>query len=172
MTQSEKNLLRGLICGPHCDQRVLHAPGDCDTCDDFPLLQKARQVWGIAFTGQPTSREAPQPCPSDAARGIGKAHAWHGNTPTATLVGGQHLCNVHPRSECEAPCPVHSPSSHHMRDWDQHWRDDRCIMERVCPHGIGHPDPDCRAAQEHPTHGCDGCCEPSDSPEELAGYGG
>jgi hypothetical protein len=43
-----------------------------------------------------------------------------------------------------------------MRSWPQHWRGDRGIIERVCDHGIGHPDPDDRNRDK--IHGCDGCC--------------
>ena len=52
-----------------------------------------------------------------------------------------------------------------MRDWPQVWRDDTGVMERTCPHGIGHPDPDHMAyvLSVNPEsvdgiHGCDGCC--------------
>ncbi len=80
------------------------------------------------------------------------------------------LVNVHPPSECEGhPCCIHNPSDHHMRDWPQNWRSDRGLMERICPHGIGHPDPDHldhierhlgrEAAEGESTHGCDGCCQ-------------
>lgn len=31
-------------------------------------------------------------------------------------------------------------------------------MERICPHGVGHPDPDCMYAKRDTVHGCDGCC--------------
>jgi hypothetical protein len=33
-------------------------------------------------------------------------------------------------------------------------------MERICPHGIGHPDPDDPAFKNpiEGVHGCDGCC--------------
>lgn len=30
------------------------------------------------------------------------------------------------------------------------------MMERMCPHGIGHPDPD--EITLDVVHGCDGCC--------------
>jgi hypothetical protein len=63
---------------------------------------------------------------------------------------------------CEGEtCCIHSPTDHHMRSWRQHWRDDRQIMERLCPHGIGHPDPDdltIRLVKSAGIHGCDGCC--------------
>lgn len=47
-----------------------------------------------------------------------------------------------------------------MRDWPQVYRDDTGVTERVCPCGVGHPDPD----QPFPAdswqwiHGCCGCC--------------
>lgn len=76
-------------------------------------------------------------------------------------------------------CPIHHPSAHHMRDWPLNWRGDRQLMERICPHGVGHPDPDHMHRAERLTgeadgvHGCDGCCaEPAseqktdDQPEE------
>lgn len=54
------------------------------------------------------------------------------------------------------PCPIHHRSDHHMRVWPQHWRGDRWTVERICPHGIGHPDPD--DPTDDRVHGCDGCC--------------
>jgi hypothetical protein len=55
-----------------------------------------------------------------------------------------------------------------MRSFPQHWRDDRGIIERICPHGVGHPDPDAlpyldrvlgtQKAGTEMQHGCDGCC--------------
>jgi len=38
---------------PHCDQRVLHALGECEYCDRHPEWQALREAWGIAFTGHP-----------------------------------------------------------------------------------------------------------------------
>ena len=58
-------------------------------------------------------------------------------------------------------CTIHKRSDHSMRAFPQHFRTDRGIMERVCPHGIGHPDPDDYAVQlskAEGIHGCDGCC--------------
>lgn len=55
---------------------------------------------------------------------------------------GQSLL-VHNKSDCKgAHCVIHNPSEHNMRDFPTHWRQDRYLMERICPHGIGHPDPD------------------------------
>lgn len=63
---------------PHCDQRVLHAPGECEHCDTFPELQSVRQLWGIAFTGhQPGPGQIC--CPSDFLRGLNGADVWPGN---------------------------------------------------------------------------------------------
>ena len=85
---------------------------------------------------------------------------------------GQRMM-VHPVEECCGPCVIHRPSQHHMKDWPTHWRGDRMLMERLCPHGVGHPDPDHLAgldyisglppgaASEHSIHGCDGCCRVS-----------
>lgn len=105
---------------------------------------------------------------------------------TATLVGGQKIFNVHPETErCRTEgCAVHNPTDHHMADWPQHFRDPRVeavtggmhpgLMERTCPHGVGHPDPDhmrwyasCHAealTRAEGTHGCDGCCTPPPAP--------
>lgn len=51
-----------------------------------------------------------------------------------------------------------------MRNWPMNWRSDKQVMERICHHGIGHPDPDDAAYNESigmewlNIHGCDGCC--------------
>jgi len=71
---------------------------------------------------------------------------------------GNKLVNVHEVGRCKNvdACPIHSPSQHSMRDYSQHWRYDRNFMERICVHGVGHPDPDDSNAD--PIHACDGCC--------------
>lgn len=85
---------------------------------------------------------------------------------------GQKIVNVHERSDlCDIyGCPIHAPSDHHMKDWPTNWRDGGMFdikpphMERICPHGIGHPDPDSAAymlrvhGEDVSVHGCDGCC--------------
>lgn len=82
---------------------------------------------------------------------------------------GPTVVRVHAAGQCSGDhCCIHNPSDHHMRTWRQNWRDDRGLMERICPHGIGHPDPD-DIAHKYRTlgeavaiaegiHGCDGCC--------------
>jgi hypothetical protein len=66
-------------------------------------------------------------------------------------------------------CCIHNRSNHVMREFPQLFRWDRGIMERTCPHGVGHPDPDQEAFLElvfgdaawaEWVHGCDGCCNP------------
>lgn len=91
-----------------------------------------------------------------------------GSAAEATLgaqVGDATLFDVHSRELCERRhCVVHDPSEHHMRGWRMNWRDDRGLMERICPHSIGHPDPDDLAYHRSVgrdgmgVHGCDGCC--------------
>ena len=68
--------------------------------------------------------------------------------------------HVHDAARCAGrPCVMHNPSDHHMRSWPLHWRDDRVFFERICPHGVGHPDPDCVSYDPNVSlHGCDGCC--------------
>lgn len=62
-----------------------------------------------------------------------------------------------------------------MLTWTLVWRDDRAIFERICPHGVGHPDPDTLEyiKKMHPefhenesVHGCDGCCVKKTEAEE------
>lgn len=66
-------------------------------------------------------------------------------------------------------CCIHHPSDHALKDAPLLWRDDRGVMERICDHGIGHPDPDDLSYKrdldleyyqfhDFETHGCDGCC--------------
>jgi len=71
---------------------------------------------------------------------------------------GQRL-RVHGAHSCTGDaCVIHRPSAHHMRSWPTTWRTDRFIMERICKHGVGHPDPDEPGVDR--SHGCCGCCQP------------
>lgn len=70
----------------------------------------------------------------------------------------------HPLDECIGEnCVVHNPSSHHMRDWPQRWQNDG-VLNRICPHGQAHPDPDqfglwvAQGCETKAVHACDGCC--------------
>jgi hypothetical protein len=65
---------------PHCDQRVLHAPGECEYCDMHPDWQEIREAWGIAFTGyEPDAGELP--CPATVKRPLDVINMWGGNVP-------------------------------------------------------------------------------------------
>lgn len=80
---------------------------------------------------------------------------------------GQFLQTHEEDPDCAAlGCAIHHPTD--TTGFPTHWRGDRGIMERICPHGVGHPDRDGlayiarthgdeRAAWES-IHGCDGCC--------------
>lgn len=96
----------------------------------------------------------------------------------AYVTGTGQPIAVHPRGTCTGDyCTIHNPSNHHMREWPTHWREDRGIMERICPHGTGHPDPDDlvfletvgRDAKVESIHGCCGCCT---QPQDPATYKG
>lgn len=81
-----------------------------------------------------------------------KPPVWIPHKSTQRLV-------THPPEKCVGEhCAVHNVSDHHMKDWPQNYRHDRGITERICPHGIGHIDPDDPTTDR--VHGCDGCCTP------------
>jgi len=72
---------------------------------------------------------------------------------------------THDEAQCRGHhCCIHNPSNHHMRDWPMNWREDTGVMERICTHGVGHPDPDDAAHKvrggraDLTVHGCCGCC--------------
>lgn len=66
-----------IVMFPHCDQRILHAPGECQFCDKRPDWQALRVSWGIAFTGyQPEGKELPDPATYARDDSINK---WYGN---------------------------------------------------------------------------------------------
>lgn len=55
------------------------------------------------------------------------------------------------------PCPLHHRTEHHMRGWPQHYDSELQLVQRVCPHGTLHPDPDDRTVVDHEC--CHtGCC--------------
>ena len=78
------------------------------------------------------------------------------------LENSKSVLFTHEKGECfDEVCSIHNRSAHIMRSFPQHWRSDRRIMERICPHGIGHPDPDdykIMTRADRGVHGCDGCC--------------
>lgn len=101
-----------------------------------------------------------------------------GRRDLVALHGGA-LLQTHGPSQCAGEfCCIHNPSMHPLRSRPLVWRSDcrPAFMERVCEHGIGHPDPDSLAhvrrvlahyllgdLTEDATgalevHSCDGCC--------------
>lgn len=83
---------------------------------------------------------------------------------------GNGVLVTHAPSACEndPACCIHKPSDHPLNTAKMNWRSDTGVMERICSHGVGHPDPDDiahkkrtmgkRAAWGYSVHGCDGCC--------------
>ncbi len=90
--------------------------------------------------------------------------------PTHGVQIGKTVLVTHPESACadDPACCIHKPSDHKLKDAPLNWRGDRGLMERICEHGVGHPDPDhlahtyrlagASAASVEAVHGCDGCC--------------
>jgi hypothetical protein len=75
---------------------------------------------------------------------------WDGiefSSPAPGVIQHTHAAHV-----CSGrPCPIHNPSDHHMRDWPlehigkrlgQQGSRTLLLSERLCGHGVGHPDPD------------------------------
>lgn len=70
------------------------------------------------------------------------------------------VLRVHSAALCAGRiCCIHNQTDHLMKTWPQHWRQDRGIMERLCPCGIGHPDPDDEAIRSGIDSGVHGCCD-------------
>lgn len=70
----------------------------------------------------------------------------------------------HARADCDGhPCPFHTPSLHPMIEEPMNLRESG-LIERMCKHGVGHPDPDSvtwfqrHGLEGFGIHGCDGCC--------------
>jgi hypothetical protein len=66
LAAARQTLEDGRAFAPHCDQRILHQPGDCWACDLYPDWQKLRELWGIDFSGHSTPGKLP--CPADYHR--------------------------------------------------------------------------------------------------------
>ncbi len=87
-----------------------------------PIVIGLAEVWG--FGGQPDGRGE-----------------WDGFTHDVVLFTSG-IALTHTARRCDGPCAIHGPSAHHMRDLPVFYREHRGIVERICPHGVGHPDPD------------------------------
>ena len=87
-----------------------------------------------------------------------------------TMLENGVLLRVHPPTAREGRhCWVHNPTPSHMVRWPVRWRAEKSTAERVCTHGIGHPDPDDvkynqNLGRDVSIHGCDGCCWPPAAP--------
>ena len=78
----------------------------------------------------------------------------------------------HTKNKCKGQvCIFHNPTKHKMRNWPMNLRTDSWaapLIERICEHGVGHPDPDSVTYLESVAtkgskgtwgmHGCCGCC--------------
>lgn len=88
------------------------------------------------------------------------------------LESGQ-VVRTHPRGNCFGQwCAIHSQMPGPWSSWPRLWREDRRILERTCPCGVGHPVAemyDYVIANDQGwilTHGCCGCpCSPADLPK-------
>lgn len=79
---------------PHCDQLVLHAPGECIYCDKHPDWQQARIDNGINFTGHSDADKQPDPATirrtqmlvehGEWGNGYDTLNQWPGNQATPT----------------------------------------------------------------------------------------
>ena len=81
---------------------------------------------------------------------------------------GQELENVHHFTVCLDSdfCVIHHPMPGPWEQWPTYWRTDRAMMERLCPHGVGHPVAENYGRPGLPdhffVHGCCGCpCSPN-----------
>lgn len=79
------------------------------------------------------------------------------------------ILTTHAKGACAGQrCCIHRPSDHPLNTAPLNWRSDTKVMERICAHGVGHPDPDHLHYVESTwgpdmawgqgVHGCDGCC--------------
>lgn len=88
-----------------------------------------------------------------------------------TLENSDTTLYTHRAEQCAGDaCTIHNRSDHSMRAFPQHWRGDRGIMERICEHGVGHPDPDdyrIYTGADAGVHGCDGCCGHASNHDET-----
>lgn len=70
---------------PHCDQRILHAPGECVHCDKFPEWQEARVHQMVNFTGHTDPHCSADPA---SARTLEHMNRWPGNRPVSEQASG------------------------------------------------------------------------------------
>lgn len=140
---------RGLLCGP-CNQMLGHGR------DSIEFFERV-----LTYLAAP---------PYALLKVLESQKQWG-----ELVTWGDKILRVHKAADCLGPCAIHSPSEHHMRTWPLLYRPDRNMIERVCVHGIGHPDPDqisfwsktleAEDAAAEAVHGCDFCCREGDRSE-------
>ncbi len=140
--------------------RWTHKKEPCGACGEIDLerymIEGPKKLWCSSCFE--TFRDL-------AKRGVIMGRGENNDSELVTLVGGQRIF-AHAKKNCQGEfCTIHHFSDHHMVEWPQHWRNDTGVMERICEHGIGHPDPDDRLISGPNdernwagVHGCDGCC--------------
>lgn len=84
---------------------------------------------------------------------------------TKTEDNNLNLVGIHNVYNCRQPCPIHnSQSTHPLQAAPLYWNPNRAIIERVCSHGVHHPDYDSAMyyysvnQTNENVHMCDGCC--------------
>lgn len=84
---------------------------------------------------------------------------------------------IHSREVCSGHCPFHNPSDHGMKDWPMLIRGSG-LVERMCDHLVGHPDPDSvkwtndfTGQGTWGTHSCDLCCVKAGNEEPILKLG-
>lgn len=93
-------------------------------------------------------------------------------TTTLTAAPDRATWAAHTADMCSGlPCPVHAPSHHRMSSWPLvSPAGPTPVFERLCRHGVAHPDPDSieqattidpTREGEHGLHTCCGCCTES-----------
>lgn len=142
--------------------RIWVAKCDYPGCIEFIRMDEKKDlVLGMKMTGWKLSSSSKIYCYNHA----------HAEGAVKLENSDEELIYVHSQLLCDGrPCPLHNRTDHHMRKFPQHWRDERQFMERICTHGIGHPDPDQwdflvrqmgkKGAKAEFIHGCchEGCC--------------
>ncbi|MGW5720809.1 hypothetical protein ACWEVP_31870 [Amycolatopsis sp. NPDC003865] len=147
--------------------------GECPVCEcpleaDSPSLFWCSEECQAVWQDEPGTTQPTQPAPPSLMNpwhpfGLDRAYGPNRTTVEVVgLTGGSLILWAHNWERCAGqPCCVHNPSDHPLRDAPMRWRTDLDFMERVCSHGIAHPDPDDLSVQRGmvQAHGwCDGCC--------------
>lgn len=89
-------------------------------------------------------------------------------SPYDGAILGELIVRTHREEDCLGPrCAIHNPSDHPLNQAKMVMRADKqMLIERLCEHGVGHPDPDSvdfivntlGYDSSIAVHGCDGCC--------------